>query len=98
MLETLTLDVFSPLVGETFHVFVQPEQAVAFELVEACALSSHNGPRGSAPFKLTFKGPAQFVLPQSIYRFEHQAIGSPEIFVVPVAQHADRVLYEVIFN
>jgi hypothetical protein len=99
MLETLTLDVFSPLVGETFQVHVQPEQTVAFELVEARSLSPGNAsPRPHPPFVLTFKGPARLLLPQQIYRVEHQAIGAHEIFIVPLGPGNGGMLYEVIFN
>jgi hypothetical protein len=98
MLETLTLDVFSPLVGETFQVHVQPEQTIAVELVEARPLSESNGPRPRPPFVLTFKGPAQFVMPQRIYRIEHQALGAHEIFIVPIGPGQGGMLYEVIFN
>jgi hypothetical protein len=99
MLDTLTLDAFSPLVGETFQVQVQPEQTVALELIEARALSEHNNsPRPHQPFVLTFKGPPQFMLPQRIYRVEHQALGAHEIFVVPVGPGQGCMLYEVIFN
>lgn len=99
MLETLTLDTFSPLVGATFQVHVQPEQAIAMELVEAKSLSeSNNSPRPRPPFALTFKGPAQLVLPQQIYRFEHAAIGAHEIFIVPIGPGQGGMLYEVIFN
>jgi hypothetical protein len=98
MLETLTLDVFSPLVGETFQVHVQPEQTIAVELIDARPLSDTNGTRTRPPFVLTFKGPPQFVLPQRIYRFEHQAIGAHDIFIVPLGPGAGGMLYEVIFT
>jgi hypothetical protein len=99
MLETLTLDAFSPLVGETFQVHVQPEQTVALELVEARSLSeSNNSPRPRPPFVLTFKGPAQSVLPQRIYGLEHETIGAHEIFIVPIGPGRGGMLYEVIFN
>jgi hypothetical protein len=98
MLETLTLGAFSPLVGETFHVQVQPDQTVDMELVEARSLAEPTSPRPHPPFALTFKGPAQFVLPQRIYRFEHHAVGAHEIFVVPVGPGKGGMLYEVIFN
>jgi hypothetical protein len=97
MLETLTLDAFSPLLGESFQVHVEAGQTVAFELVEARALPA-SGPRPHPPFVLTFKGPAQFVLPQRIYRFEHQAVGAHEIFIVPIGPGQGGMLYEVIFN
>jgi|EndMetStandDraft_3_1072993.scaffolds.fasta_scaffold02050_7 uncharacterized protein DUF6916 len=99
MLETLTLDIFSPLVGETFQVHVQPGQTIPMELVEARPLSvSNNSPRPRPPFFLTFKGPAQFVLQQQIYRFEHQTLGAHEIFIVPIGPGQGGMLYEVIFN
>jgi len=99
MLETLTLDVFSPLVGQTFQVFLQPEQAVQLELVDARPLSEANTPRQRPPFMLMFKGPTQFVLPQRIYRFEHEAIGAHDIFVVPLGPGpGGGMMYEVIFN
>lgn len=98
MLETLTLDAFSPLVGETFQVHVQPEQTIAVELVEARPIAEASPTRPHPPFVLTFKGPAQFVLPQSIYRFEHQALGAKEIFIVPIGPGQGGMLYEVIFN
>jgi hypothetical protein len=99
MLETLTLDVFTPLVGQPFQVYLQPEQAVQLELVEASPLSEANSPRPRPPFMLTFKGPAQFVLPQRIYRVEHQAIGAHDIFIVPLGPGpGGGMLYEVIFN
>jgi hypothetical protein len=98
MLETLTLDAFSPLVGETFQVSVQPEQTIAMELVEARSLSEPNSPRPRPPFVLTFKGPAQLVLPQGIYRLEHGTLGAHELFIVPIGPGPGGILYEVIFN
>ena len=98
MLETLTLDAFSPLVGQTFQVHVQPEQTLAVELTEARSLSESNGARPRSPFVLTFKGPAQPVLPQRIYRFEHEALGAHEIFIVPLGPGQGGIRYEVIFN
>jgi hypothetical protein len=98
MLETLTLDAFSPLVGETFQVHVQPEQTIGVELIEARSLSESSSPRPRQPFALTFKGPAQVVLPQRIYRFEHHALGAHEIFIVPIGPGHGGMLYEVIFN
>jgi hypothetical protein len=99
MLETLTVDNFSPLVGQSFQFSLQPEQAVPLELVEARPLSEENSPRPRPPFVLTFKGPSHFVLPQRIYRVEHEAIGAHDIFVVPLGPApGGGMIYEVIFN
>lgn len=99
MLETLILENFAPLVGQAFQFHLQPEQAVPLELVEARTLDESNSPRQHPPFVLTFKGPSNFILPQRMYRVEHDAIGAHDIFVVPLGPGpAGGVLYEVIFN
>jgi len=41
---------------------------------------------------------SQYVLQQAIYRFEHEAIGSFEIFIVPISRTAEGVSYEVVFS
>lgn len=99
MLETLTLENFSPLVGQSFQFHVQPDQAVPLELVEARPLDEANSPRQRPPFMLTFKGPSNFVLPQRVYRVEHEALGAHDIFVVPLGPGpGGGMIYEVIFN
>jgi hypothetical protein len=103
MLETLTLETFSPLVGETFRIHLQGDQAVELELVEARSLfdpyAGRQGPRPArAPFALTLKGPATPVLPQQIYPLENAALGRHELFIVPIGPDQGRMRYEVIFT
>ena len=99
MLETLTLDAFSPLLGETFQVHVQAGAGGRLGARRGpLPLRAKHSPRPRPPFVLTFKGPAQFVLPQRIYRVEHQALGAHEIFIVPLGPGKGGMLYEVIFD
>lgn len=103
MLETLTLETFSPHVGETFRIPLQGDQAIEFELAEARSLfdpyAGRPGPRTArVPFALEFKGPLTPVLPQRIYPFEHATLGRHELFIVPIGPAQDRMRYEVIFT
>jgi hypothetical protein len=49
------------------------------------------------PFRLAFLGPAEPVLPQHTYRLEHDALGTLDIFLVPIARNAAGTTYEAIF-
>jgi hypothetical protein len=103
MLETLTLETFSPHLGETFRIPLQADQTVDLELVDARSLhdpyAGRPGPRPArSPFGLVFAGPISPVLPQRIYPIEHAAIGRHELFVVPIGPDQGRMRYEVIFT
>jgi hypothetical protein len=37
-----------------------------------------------APFSVLFHGPLEPVMPQGIYRLEHEQLGAVELFIVPV--------------
>jgi hypothetical protein len=103
MLETLTIDTFTPHVGETFRMQVAPAQVLDLELVQVTPLSAQmadgtEATRGRRPFSLLFRGPAHVVAPQRIYPLEHQAIGTCELFVVPLGPGQGGMLYEIIFT
>ena len=103
MLETLTLETFSPHVGETFRIPLQADQTIELELVDARSLfdvyAGRQGPRAArAPFALVLRGPLTPVLPQRIYPLEHAAIGRHELFIVPIGPDQGGMRYEVIFT
>lgn len=103
MLETLTLDTFSPHVGETFRIPLQGNHAIELELVDARSLhdpyAERPGPRTArVPFALVLAGPATPILPQQIYPLEHATIGRHELFIVPIGPDKGRMRYEVIFT
>ena len=50
------------------------------------------------PFSIVFLEPAAEVLPQAIYRFDHDELGAFELFVVPIARDADGTRYEAVFT
>jgi hypothetical protein len=49
-------------------------------------------------FSLVFRGPRQPLLPQQIYRVEHDRLGPFDLFIVPIEQNADGSSYEAIVN
>ena len=103
-LETLTVDVFQPRVGETFRIRPRPDQELEAELIEARALGG--GPsrapsdtsRRRTPFSLAFRTIVTAPLPQSIYEVAHDELGSYEIFLVPVGPDGKGMVYQAIFT
>jgi hypothetical protein len=100
-LKDLKLEDFSPRVGTRFHLHGSEEEAgpVEIQLAEASALGSASavGERRQ-PFRLIFHGPRQPALAQSIYRLEHDDLGSYELFLVPIAEDAEHRHYEAVFT
>lgn len=100
MLDTLTLDAFSPLVGTVFRVGVNAgDTSGDFTLVEAKSLASsatraEGARRTREPFSLLFEGPATPTLPQRTYQLAHARMGTVEIFLVPIGPGR----YEAIFT
>jgi hypothetical protein len=91
-LRTLTAADFEPRLGQHFRVVPGEQPPFALELVEVSEIPREPG--GRAPFSLEFAGGPTPPLPQRIYRVEHDALGTLEIFLVPIA--ADR--YEAVFT
>lgn len=103
MLEQFTLDTFTPLTGQVFTIYVDgmaPLKAVLESVNEIPVSGWRPGEAAEhrKPFSLLFLGPPRVVLPQAIYRFEHEAIGAFEIFIVPIGRTAEGVRYEVVFS
>ena len=103
MLETFTIDTFAPLTGETFRLHVEGAEPIDVVLERVTEHPPPGwGPEDAAkhrtPFSLAFLGPATFVLPQAMYRFEHEGLGTFEMFIVPISRTAQAVSYEAVFS
>lgn len=95
MLERLTVDRLTPLVGSTFRLAVTE---IALVLRAVRPLSEATAVPGSrVPFALDFGGP-QPPLPQGTYDFQHEELGALAIFIVPVGADATHSYYEAIFT
>jgi hypothetical protein len=101
MLGTFTVGTFAPRIGETFQLRLDASTVLETRLAEAQELGagSHGARPGSrTPFSLVFRGPARPVLPQQIYRMEHEEIGNFDLFLVPIGPDAEGMRYEAVFS
>lgn len=108
-LETLTVDDFRQVKGSRFQLTVEPKpgQHAHFPL-ELADVTQAAGGSGSfrQPFAALFHGPLAPVLPQGIYRLEHDKLGVLELFIVPVGpdepsdpgQQPAAMRYEAVFG
>lgn len=99
MTESPTRETFERCESREFRLEPGPDGAgaLALELVECATLPSGRAPEGREPFSLLFRGPAQPVLPQRIYRLENDDLGELEIFLVPVGSDPEATTYEAVF-
>ena len=54
--------------------------------------------QGMERFSALFTGPLDAFLPQQTYRLTHEDMGEFEVFLVAVAQDADKFRYEAVYN
>ena len=104
MLNMVTKDTFSGYLGQKFHVHVAAA-VLDMELVDVNELVATVGRRstkpsaqGPRPFSVLFQGPQDPLLPQATYKVEHEAVGTVDIFIVPIGPEQGVAMYEGIFN
>lgn len=97
MLDKFTKETFEPRKGETFTLSGDGVDSVDLELV-AVRGTGLQGNADREQFSVHFHGPADPILPQSIYRLENEEMDAMELFLVPVARDQDRVIYEAVFT
>lgn len=103
MLETFTVETFSPHVGDSFQLLIEGVDPIEMQLISA----SEAGPvtkatakqGGRVPFALLFRNPQRHrYLPQRIYHLEHKQLGAMDIFLVPIGPDAEGMQYEAVFS
>jgi hypothetical protein len=96
VLEQFTAETFGHRVGESFRVDTG-SGIRELRLVEVTKPSTLQPAARRAPFSLFFLDSDNDVLPQRIYAFDHDELGSFEIFIVPIGQDRHGVRYEAAF-
>lgn len=98
-LAALGAEDFEPLRGETFRLQA-PDAPQDVVLVDVTRLPSATvAPDGRrVAFSLVFRSPLPGHLPQAIYALEHAALGTLELFLVPIGPRDGGMCYEAIFN
>lgn len=95
MAESLTQAAFAENLNTKFRIKLENSQTAELELIEV--LETMSTPR-QEQFSIFFRGPAEYLLPQSTYHMEHEKLGELDIFVVPVGREQDGYRYEAVFN
>jgi len=102
MLERLTIDSFSPLLGDQFTLHVDATRTLVVKLAEVTDLreAARSTPAEGqrTPFSIVFRGASNAVLPQGIYRLEHGTLGGFEPFLVTIGPDAIGMRYEAVFT
>jgi hypothetical protein len=95
----LTEKNFAQHLNTKFRVRGAAAEPVELELVEVKGYRpGQSEESGMERFSLFFQGPAEALLPQDTYAFEHEGMGTHELFVVPVARNDRGFRYEIVFN
>ncbi len=95
MLESFTVQTFSRHLGSTFRIHPDASSSLGFELISATRLGEGSAGR---PFSIVFRGPGDVLLPQRIYRMEHEEIGVFDLFLVPIGPDEEGLRYEAVFT
>jgi len=95
MSEPLTRNDYADCLESVFRV--DPASGNQLELTLQQVSEPGNCP-GHENFSIILRGPAEKMLQQGIYAFEHDRLGLQEIFIVPVARDEQGISYEAIFN
>jgi hypothetical protein len=98
MLDKLRSADFAPYLNQTFDLYYGGAEPLGVELIEVTDLKSRGGDSDHrAPFSIVFRGPTDNLLPQKIYRIEHEKMGTLDIFLVPIMPDKLGLRYEAIF-
>jgi hypothetical protein len=97
-LEELKEEVFAQHLNTKFYIPLE-ERRVELELVRVVGdKSTMDKLEGVNRFAVYFQGPGDLYLPQHTYRLEHDALGTLEIFIVPIGIRNKRYEYEAVFS
>ena len=100
-LELLTVEHFSPLVGEAFTLHRTEGGTLQLRLTQARPAGAARTLGLRAPFSIMFhcpELPANQHIRQGSYRIDHVRLGSITIFIAAITPDAAGVRYEAIFT
>ena len=95
VLENLGRDDFVPNLNTRFRLLREDQPAIELLLVSVSELATRERQQ---VFSIEFQGPVDFLLPQQMYRLDHDVLGSFELMIVPIRQDARGIYYESVFN
>jgi hypothetical protein len=97
MRDGMTREDFAPHLNTTFRLpRGEGAEPLELELIDITGGQTHG--QDSYSFSLVFRGGPHFRLGQHIFTLEHDALGTLDIFLVPIAQDAEGFRYEAVFT
>lgn len=98
MLAELTHTDFEPHIGTTFALQLNETEDLALELTQV-SVSEHATPKMERrSFSLVFRSRLRGHAPQRIYSLVHPALGTFELFLVPIGPDAIGMQYQAVFG
>ena len=99
MSEFQTEEEFKQHLNTPFRVQVNAPKPIDLTLVGVESRPSDaSEEQGMERFSVFFSGSPEFLLPQSLYRLTHPAMGEFDVFLVAVGQEPDGYRYEAVYN
>jgi hypothetical protein len=96
-IETATAGDFEPFVDQPFKLLADDGHAMLLTL-EGVQRHRQYNQQFREPFSLFFVGPVAPILPQRTYELTNDAVGTLEIFIVPIASGTAGTKYQAVFN
>ena len=98
-LKTLSFEQLEPCLNQPFAITPEGHEPLILELI-AVEKRGHFDPdfADRQAFSLIFRGPLEPVLEQQIWPMQHAAMGSLEIFLVPIGPDKKGMRYEAVFT
>jgi len=86
---------FTKHLNTRFRIYVNEAEPIEAELTN---VSEHLVSARQARFSITFRTSNEISLGQGMHRFEHDQMGTFDLFIVPVERSDEGTYYEAIFN
>jgi hypothetical protein len=94
-IESVNSQAFKEVLQTPFQVEMDGSSPLTLELI---AVEEPAVPPHVEVFCLHFRGPWRPVLPQLIYRLQHDRLGSLQLFLVALSSDESGTVYEAVFN
>lgn len=90
---------FSEQLNTKFRLELEGQEPLSLELIEVKGyVKKVEEPSGMERFSAIFQGPSQPSLVQKLYTLKHESMGELDIFIVPIANNAQGIVYEAVYN
>jgi hypothetical protein len=86
---------FSKHLNTKFRIFLNETETIDAELT---SVSEHLVSPRQERFAIVFRTSNETFLEQGIRRFDHDEMGTFQLFIVPIARNDEGTLYESVFN